>query len=111
MVSYKQRVARARITGEYEPLRARLTELINAQHTRDEIQQILGVSAFIVDTAIPALDLQSRRGRRAWATQVKKQREDAEVIKDLATQRAEEHHWVRIFREAYGPVGRGFSIA
>jgi len=110
-IRWKDRVDMARESGEYDEYRDQLARLIDEQHTRDEIRVIMGWTSFKVDIAIPALGLQSRNGRRRLRRDERKMMSDVTTIKALAEQRAQEHHWVKVFRDSYGPIGRGFSTA
>lgn len=110
-IRWKDRIVMVRESGEYDEYRERLTQLIDDQHTRDEIAVIMGWTSFKVDIAVPALGLQSRSGRRQLRRDERQLKMDEAMLKSLVEQRAQEHHWVTAFRRAYGPIGKGFSTA
>jgi hypothetical protein len=105
-VTYKEQVERARRTGVYEPLRERVQQLLDEGFTRSEVADIMKMGKSKTELVVAVLGLQVGRGRREI-----RRPEDIAVTQDLATQRAQEHHWVRVFRSTYGPVGKGFSTA
>lgn len=110
--AYADRVRHARESRRFEPMREKIQNLINAGYSRAQLPSALGVGRSGVELMLAALEIRTHgkagrppRERRYLSY------EEEETVRDLAMQRAEEHHWVRCFREAYGPVGRGFSTA
>lgn len=105
-ITYKEQVERAQRTGIYEPLREQMQRLLDEGFTRAEVADIMKMGRSKTELVVAVLQLQVGRGRREI-----RRPEEIAVTQDLTTQRAQEHHWVRIFRDTYGPIGRGFSIA
>lgn len=103
--TYPEIVARARARGTYEHLRAPLQRLVDAGYTRRELPEMLRIGSTTVELALAVLQISThgKPGRPG--------RDDTDDVRELAAQRAQEHHWVKLFRDTYGPIGKGFSTA
>lgn len=111
---YAQQIESARKSGVYEPYRTQVQRLLDNGHTRKEVSRIMNMSVGRLAVIIAVLKLHVGSGRResperraARAAAIAA----AAVRQELMVQRNIELRLVRCIYEAYGPVGKGFSVA
>ena len=102
-MTHAQRVASARETGIYEPLRKRMQYLLDEGYSYREVASLMFISISKVKVAISTLELQVGRGRHGRELHVEVQRHIDERAAELALVAAIRYH--------YGVIGRGFSTA